>query len=136
MNNDLKKYIFKCKSNKLLNSKDFLYIKSLLCSNLTEEYFLFIKEMNGIEGFVGEDSYIMVYSLERLQSLNDGYEIQKNLPNMFMFASNDLDGYVYQIETKKIYKIDLIGLDLDPVVYISDTLVGFFKYLYLYRIDG
>lgn len=68
---------------------------------LPKDYVEFMKKHNGGEGDIGE-TWLILYSLEELQEINDDYEIEKFLPNHIIIGS-DGGGELYGIDSQGKY---------------------------------
>lgn len=93
------------------------------------EYFLdFLKESNGGEGFIGENSFIL-WKTEELEQLNREYEVENNAPGIFLFGSNG-GGEAYGFDTRKtpytIVIIPFIGMDLEDAIPLAENFLDFF----------
>lgn len=55
---------------------------------LPDEYVEFLKLSNGGEGFIGKNSYVILWGVDELASLNQSYEVQQYAPGFLIFGSN------------------------------------------------
>lgn len=96
-------------------------IKKINEVELPEDYVEFMKKHNGGEGDIGE-AWLVLYSLEELQEINDDYEIEQFLPDHIIIGS-DGGGELYGIDGKGNYfnvpvlmdenDITLLGTDME-----------------------
>lgn len=96
-------------------------IKKINEVELPEDYVKFMKKHNGGEGDIGE-AWLVLYSLEELQEINDDYEIEQFLPDHIIIGS-DGGGELYGIDGKGNYfnvpvlmdenDITLLGTDME-----------------------
>lgn len=96
-------------------------IKKINEVELPEDYVEFKKKHNGGEGDIGE-AWLVLYSLEELQEINDDYEIEQFLPDHIIIGS-DGGGELYGIDGKGNYfnvpvlmdenDITLLGTDME-----------------------
>lgn len=96
-------------------------IKKINEVELPEDYVEFMKKHNGGEGDIGE-AWLVLYSLEELQEINDDYEIEQFLPDHIIIGS-DGGGELYGIAGKGNYfnvpvlmdenDITLLGTDME-----------------------
>jgi cell wall assembly regulator SMI1 len=85
-------------------------------AKLPGQYLDFLKTRNGEEGFVGPNSYVMLWGAEELASLNEVYEVQKYAPGLLLFGS-DGGGEAYGFDTRtpewQIVQIPFVGMTWD-----------------------
>jgi hypothetical protein len=99
---------------------------------LPSEYVQFVKKSNGTEGFVGEDSYLMMWPVEELPAMNVSYEVQEYAPGLLLFGSDGGgEAYAFDLreERQPIVRVPFVGLSLDDVIPVADTFSGFLKAL-------
>jgi hypothetical protein len=81
---------------------------------LPSEYVTFLKLCNGGEGFIGDEEYVILWSIEELASMNDGYEIEKYVPGLLVFGSN-AGGEAYGFDTRtpesQIVSVPFVGME-------------------------
>ena len=88
---------------------------------LPKKYIEFMREHNGGEGDIGE-TWLVLYSLEELQEVNDDYETEEFLPGRIIIGSNGGDE-LYGIDNNGNYfnvpmlmdenDIALLGTDIE-----------------------
>ena len=66
---------------------------------LPKDYVEFLKETNGGEGFVGENSYVIFWPLEKLLEYNKAYNVQEYAPGLFLIGS-DGGGEAYAFDMR------------------------------------
>ena len=81
---------------------------------LPEEYVEFLKLSNGGEGFIGKNSYVILWGVDELASLNQSYEVQQYAPGFLVFGSNG-GGEAYGFDTRTttwpVVQIPFVGMD-------------------------
>lgn len=102
---------------------------------LPKDYVEFMKIHNGGEGDIGE-TWLILYSLEELQEINDDYEIEKFLPNHIIIGS-DGGGELYGIDSQGNYfnvpvlidenDIALLGTDIES---LPDRINALWEWFY------
>ena len=87
MNPRLQQLLDKCDRNEGATPEA---ISGLLRSHpvLSQDYLDAMRQSDGIEGWVGENSYLMIYSLEQLPSVNKAACTDEFAPGMFIFGSD------------------------------------------------
>lgn len=100
---------------------------------LPDEYKDFLKLTNGGEGFIGENSYVMLWAVEELIELNESYEVNDYAPGLFVFGSNG-GGEAYAFNTRSnsmdIVQVPFVGMDLELVQQKAKTFNEFIENLY------
>lgn len=97
------------------------------------DYKQFIEAFNGAEGEIGENSYIVFWSVEDIIELNEAYEVNQFAPGLILIGSNGGNtAYAFDIrfESKPIIEVPFIGMDLDEVKLCANTFRGFLEYIY------
>lgn len=91
------------------------------------DYLNFMRRHNGGAGFLGE-SYLILWKLEELPSLNDEYEVKKYAPGLVLFGSSG-GGEAYGFDRRgpvlKIVGIPFAGMDFDYLRIMGSTFEEF-----------
>lgn len=100
---------------------------------LPADYIEFLKNANGAEGFVGKNSYIMLWKVDELAHLNRKYEVEEYAPGLLIFGS-DGGGEAYGFDTRKagwpIVRLPFIGMDWSLAIPMADSFWAFMQALY------
>lgn len=108
-------------------------LQELLDCELPKDYINFILSSNGGEGWIGENSYLMLWRLEDILELNSKYNAFELVPGLLIFGSNGgIDAYAFdtRIEGIPIVNIPFIGMNLNEINYLGDTFEKFLENLY------
>jgi len=100
---------------------------------LPKDYRDFLMIINGGEGFIGPNSYLMLWKVEELPSMNDGYETTNYLPHCVLFGSSGGgEAYGFDIRTSqiKIVKVPLVGMEWGLALPQSNSFREFLFQLY------
>lgn len=96
--------------------------------SLPLDYLEFLKRSNGGEGFIGPNSYVILWKLNDLIDLNRSYQVAEYAPGLFVFGS-DGGGEAYAFDMRPslptIVSIPFVGMDLSVVRFISPTFTGY-----------
>ena len=115
-----------------LNERVLKDILSELDFNPPNDYWEFIKEFNGGEGFIGTQNYLSLWKVDNLIDWNKKYDVDLYAPGYFIFAS-DGGGTAYAFNKKdgSIVAFQFIGMLMDdnPVI-LGDTFTVFLNSLY------
>lgn len=102
-------------------SKDVLSQLEGLC--LPEDYLSLFTELDGGEGFVGEE-YLILWKAEELIIFNKEYEVDQYAPGIFLFGSNG-GGEGFGFDTRsnpyKVVEMPFIGMDLKYATPVADS---------------
>ena len=95
---------------------------------LPEDYLAFMHSCNGGEGDMGKNAYIQIFSIEELAEANQEYEIQKYMPDYFIWGT-DLGGMLfgYSRKTGMYSAVDSVSLSENDLMYEEPTLLAFLK---------
>ncbi len=83
--------------------------------SLPDDYLSIFSELNGGEGFVG-DEYLILWKAEELVVFNKEYEVDQYAPGIFLFGSNGGgEGFGFDTRRKpyKVVEMPFIGMDLN-----------------------
>jgi hypothetical protein len=100
-------------------------------TRLPDEYLEFLRISDGIEGFIGKNSYVIFWPLEELLELNKAYQVNEYAPGLFLFGS-DGGGEAYAFDTRSsmsIVRVPFVGMGLNEVRPIAPTFSGFLEVL-------
>lgn len=95
---------------------------------LPEDYLAFMHSCNGGEGDMGKNAYIQIFTMEELAEANQEYEIQKYMPDYFIWGT-DLGGMLfgYSRKTGRYSAVDCVSLSENDLMYEEPTLLAFLK---------
>jgi len=95
------------------------------------DYKEFLVLSNGAEGFVGENSYVMLWTLDELMEFNKAYQVPLYVPELFLFGS-DGGGEAFAFNKKdkmKIVKVPFVGMDISLAQSLGSTFIEFLENL-------
>lgn len=133
MNNEIKKYLERVDLNESTTDKKIMETEKNLKIIFPSDFKEFIRTYNGLEGEIGNNSYLVMWSLEDMIKLNEAYAINEFAPGLLLFGSDGGDtayGYDYRNNKYNIIQIPFIGLELNELEFCASTLLSFFKHLY------
>ena len=97
-----------------------------------EQYKEFMKITNGAEGALGENSYLAIWSLDEIASLNEDYGVRKFTPGLVYFGSDgggNAYAFDYRGATPVIVEFPFDSIHIEDAVKIADTLEAFISEL-------
>lgn len=98
---------------------------------LPQDYIRFLQLKNGGEGFLGRNSYVILWCVDELLALNHSYNVKEYAPGLFFFGS-DGGGEAYAFDTRakmSIVKVPFVGMSLDLVEDIAPNFEEFLEIL-------
>ncbi|GAA3919795.1 hypothetical protein GO495_00035 [Chitinophaga oryziterrae] len=108
----------------LINKMDF---------NIDPDYLDFLKSYDGAEGFVGEDSYILFWSVQEIINLNPYYEEDVDdgySKGFFFFGSNGSDtGYGIRKSDGAFIEVPFIDMSEEDTTELGKNFAEFLEYL-------
>lgn len=97
------------------------------------QYKDFMKITNGAEGALGGNSYLSVWPLDEIASLNEDYGVSKFTPGLVYFGS-DGGGTAYAFDYRatppSIVEFPFDSIHIEDAIKIADTLDEFIFELY------
>lgn len=94
-----------------------------------DDYKSFLAELNGGEGFVGEE-YLILWKAEELGQFNLEYEVVKYAEGLFLFASNGGgEGFAFDIRDSSypIVQVPFIGMTYGDARNVADNFNQFLE---------
>jgi hypothetical protein len=114
------------------NAASIAQCQSHLKFRLPADYVQFLEQMNGGEGFVGEN-YLMAWPVEDLIQSNGDYHVHDNAPGLFLFGSSG-GGEAFAFDTRSsalpIVAVPFIVMDLEDAIVIARNFDEFLQHLY------
>jgi hypothetical protein len=105
--------------------------QSHLNFRLPADYVQFLQQMNGGEGFVGEN-YLRAWPVEELIQYSKDYDTEEGAPGLFLFGSNG-GGEAFAFDTRSnpppIVAVPFI-LELEAAVILALSFDAFLQHLY------
>lgn len=103
---------------------------------LPDDYFSFLAEFNGGEGFIGVE-YLILWKTEELEQFNREYEVETYAPGLFLFGSNG-GGEGFGFDTKstpyKVVQVPFVGMDWKHASNVADNFLDLLEKMS--RTDG
>lgn len=87
---------------------------------------------NGLEGFVGERNYLVLWPIEQIAELNDAYGVSKFAPGLVIIGSDGGDtGYAFDTRKKglPLVEVPFIGMSLEEAKPKGHSFVDFLNKL-------
>jgi hypothetical protein len=106
--------------------------QSQLKFQLPVDYVQFLEQMNGGEGFVGEN-YLRAWPVEDLIQYNKDYHVEERAPGLLLFGSNG-GGEAFAFDARStppvIVAVPFIVLNLEDAIVIAPSFTAFLQHLY------
>jgi hypothetical protein len=93
----------------------------------------FLFSANGGEGFIGSDSYAMLWKVEELLRFNREYQVDEYAPGLLLFGSSG-GGEAFAFDMRRedvqpVVSVPFVGMDLSETLVLADTFDGFLEHL-------
>jgi hypothetical protein len=86
----------------------------VLGRTLPADYETFLRETNGLEGFVAREAYLILWAVSDLPSLNESYDVSEFLAGVTLIGTDGGDtGYGFRIREGQIEYVStpLVGME-------------------------
>jgi hypothetical protein len=97
---------------------------------LPTDYGAFLRRWNGGEGFIGEKSYVILWTAEELLELNQAYQVNEYAPGLFLFGS-DGGGEAFAFDLRRdpcsVVSVPFVGMDLSLVRPVAEGFTEFLE---------
>jgi hypothetical protein len=131
--NIVEKYMMDMDLNESGNLSSINITEENLKIKFPEQYKNFLMTHNGAEGPIGENSYLVVWPIEDIISLNEEYGVFEFTPEILYFGS-DGGEMAYAFDRRnlavKIVEIPFESISIDDAVELSDDFDDFIKLIY------
>ncbi len=98
---------------------------------LPQDYTALLKQFNGGEGMIGPNTYLILFAVNELASLNKAYQVEDYVPGLLIFGS-DGGGEAYAFNTRdamRVVRLPFVGMDPSTVEILTDDFTSFIKSL-------
>lgn len=103
-----------------------------LSSRLPEDYVSFLRHYNGGEGFIGGESYLILWAVEELIPFNRDYEVALYCPELLLFGSSG-GGEAYAFHRRatswRVVQVPFVGMDYSLCESMGDSFTEFIEKL-------
>lgn len=102
-------------------------VQQTLKFRLPESYVSFMLMRNGGEGFIGK-SYLVLWKIEDLISMNVAYRVAEFAPGLFLFGSNggdDAFGFDVRSNTCEIVSIPFVAMEIEDARAVASDFETF-----------
>jgi SMI1 / KNR4 family (SUKH-1) len=101
--------------------------------SLPPEYREFLRYANGGEGFIGPNSYAMLWKIGELLRFNREYQVQEYAPGLLLFGSSG-GGEAFAFDFRfgggqAVVSVPFVGMDLSEISPLGETFDGFLEHL-------
>ena len=128
--NIAEKYMTDMELNEPSNPLEINKTEDKLKIKFPEQYKKFLLSHNGAEGSIGENSYLVIWSIEDIISLNEEYGVFEFTPEILYFGSDGGDmAYAFDRRNSavKIVEIAFESISVNDAVTLSDDFDDFIK---------
>ena len=134
MNIELLKYIKEMNLNDKTDIQTVETAEKKLGIAFPDDYKDFILEHNGAEGAIGENAYLVIWSMDDIAMLNEEYGVSDFTPELVYFGSDGGEmAYAFDKRTSpfSIVEFPFEALDVSEASLISDSFDVFLNALYI-----
>lgn len=108
MNKNIINLVSKMDLNKSADEKEIMEVENRIGVKLPIQYKEFMLYSNGAEGELGENSYLVIWPIEEIISLNEAYSVNQYTPGILYFGSDGGDiAYAFDIRNENISIIEI-----------------------------
>ena len=134
METELLKLVEKIKRKPPADADEIKSVERTLSIVFPKDYFDWMLLSNGGSGFVGENSYLLLWSLEQIIALNASYrKLGKYIPKFVLFGSDGgEERYAFdtQLPSLPVLEISLENLDTKRAKPVGENFSAFLWNLY------
>lgn len=108
-------------------------VQNELDFELPNDYLSIMKDFNGGEGEIGDNSWLNLYPIEELVNVNNDYQfLMEQIPDYFLFGKDAADtGFAFRKFNKTIHSFGLMSnFKTDPIEFCGNDFAEFLEYLY------
>ncbi len=83
-----------------------------------DDYRAFLQASDGLEGFVGEDAYLMLWYAKEVAELNEGYSVAEFAPGLVLIGTDGGDtgyGFTQKGGGHQYVQVPLVGMSADAI---------------------
>ena len=106
---------------------------------LPSDYVRFLNGQNGGEGFIGNDSYVILWAVEELEPFNREYEVGSDCPELLLIGSNG-GGEAYAFDKRStpwcVVQVPFIGMDYSLCEVIGSLFTEFIETLFKKEVNS
>ena len=90
----------------------------------------YLKDIVSGEGCVGEEGYLVLWDKDKIEYMNEGYEVENYLKDVILIGSDGGDT-AYGIDKNGRYlEVPFIGMGYEEVEFVADNFDEFIKYIF------
>lgn len=97
------------------------------------DYVNFLNEMNGGEGFIGDESYLIVWPVEEIESNYVQYEVEKYCEKLLLIGSSG-GGEAYAFDRRvnpwQVVQVPFVGMDYSLCEVVGNSFSDFIQALF------
>jgi len=100
---------------------------------LPHDYCEFLRFSNGGEGFIGQNSYAMLWKVDDLIRFNREYEVDEYAPGLLLFGSSGGgEAFAFDIRPEgkhRVVSVPFVGMGLGEILPLSGSFCEFLEHL-------
>lgn len=108
MNNSIINMVNSMELNKPADETKITEVENQIGVQLPIQYKQFMLYSNGAEGELGENSYLVIWPIEEIISLNEAYSVNQYTPGILYFGSDGGDiAYAFDIRNENVTIVEI-----------------------------
>lgn len=118
--------------NAAATDRSIVHCEELIGSILPQDFQSFLRESNGGEGFIGRETYVILWSTEEIVRYNREYEVNDYCPELLLIGSNGSgEAYAYDRRASPwcVVQVPLVGMDYELCEEIGSNFDDFIQKL-------
>jgi hypothetical protein len=99
---------------------------------LPDAYVRLVSRSNGVEGFLADGNYLVLWPVEQLPELNQAYSVAEFAPGLLLVGSDGAE-MGYAIDTRQqpmsVKEVPFVGMSNQAAREVASSFEGFLEYL-------
>jgi SMI1 / KNR4 family (SUKH-1) len=122
----------KCTANDGASGSEIASLERWATTELPKPYLDLLRRTNGVEGFVTDDAYLIIWAVGQVPELNEAYSVAEFAPGLILIGTNGGDtGYALDLRRSpcSIMEVPLVGMSLDEAREVGTDFEDFLRQL-------
>ena len=132
MDVEIKKLVEKMDLNPGATEQSLQILSKEIGVQLPHKYIEFMRFSNGAEGAIGPNNYLVIWPVNEIKELNEGYAVDEFAPGLVLFGG-DGGGTAYAFDTRfeemPIVEVPLVGMDISLAKQCGATFKKFLEHV-------
>lgn len=132
MNSQIATMLKECSRRPGATTPELARMKAEVCKSLPDDYLELLAWANGVEGFVDDDAFLLLWPTWEIAELNEEYAVCEFAPGLMLIGTDGANtgyGIDFRDSRPSYVSVPLIGMSHDDVSWLADDLESFLKNL-------